>query len=305
MADRLNNNKTLWGIDLGGTKIECIVLDAVTKDVITRQRLATEQSKGYKHILSRIKLLIDSIIKDINCKPTLIGFGTPGVLDFESGRLKNSNATCLIGQSIKKDLQEMLDVQVIVANDANCFALAETKLGIVNDLYPDAKVVLGVIMGTGVGAGIVVNGKLVEGRHGIAGEWGHNFLDQNGGKCYCGRQGCVETIISGPALEKYYFNLTSKRKQLFEIVNRQNSEEAARNTISHLVQMFAKAITPVINILDPDIIVLGGGVGNIEQLHSESKPEIKKYIFNNDVHTAIVKPKLGDSAGVFGAALLD
>jgi fructokinase len=177
----------------------------------------------------------------------------------------------------------------------------------VRDKVPNAKVVFGVILGTGVGGGVVVNGKVLNGLQGIAGEWGHNILDESGGPCYCGRNGCVETIISGPSLERHYTQLTGTRLKLAEIVARQYAGEdpAAAQTLNRLIQYWGKAIAYVINILDPDAIVIGGGVGNIDLLYSQEGIEaVKRNVFNPRLDTLFLKPHLGDSAGVFGAALL-
>jgi predicted NBD/HSP70 family sugar kinase len=207
---------------------------------------------------------------------------------------------------LQLDLEQALQLPVTIANDANCFALAETSMGIVKDNFPDAKVVFGVIMGTGVGGGIVMNGQIIGGRQGIGGEWGHNFLDSSGGKCYCGKTGCVETVISGPSLERYYHGISGDRIRLPEIVKqyKEQSNPHAEETIARLLENFGLALSVVINILDPDVIVLGGGVGNIDLLYTEGVKEVEKKVFNHRLDTIFLKPKLGDSAGVFGAAML-
>lgn len=298
------DKKLLWGIDLGGTKIECAVLEQDSRNILTRRRIATGQDKGYAHILDQLKKLVDAVAKELKSKPNIIGIGTPGTMDFESGKLKNSNTVSLNNKPLKEDLEKKLGVAVVLSNDANCFALAETKMGIVQEIYPQAEVVFGVIMGTGVGGGIVVNGKVLNGCHGIAGEWGHNYLDESGGLCYCGKTGCVETIISGTALQDYYEKLSSKKLTLAEIVKISAQDTHAQKTLDRLYDMFGKAIANVINILDPDLIVLGGGVGNIKTLISEGRRQILPHLFNPQLNTQIVSPKLGDSAGVFGAAML-
>ena len=193
-----------------------------------------------------------------------------------------------------------------MANDANCFTIAEATMGSVKDVVPDAKVVFGVIMGTGVGGGIVVNGQILNGRQGIAGEWGHTYLDDSGGTCYCGKTGCVERLISGPALEQYYENLMGIPLRLHEIVeqHKEGSDEMATKTINRMLHFFGKGIANVINILDPDAVVLGGGLGNIDLLYTDGIWEVEKHLFNHVLETPFLKPKLGDSAGVFGAALL-
>ena len=200
----------------------------------------------------------------------------------------------------------MLNISVELANDANCFALAETHWGIVKQKFPKASVVFGIIMGSGVGGGIVIEGKVWNGCHGIAGEWGHNYLDDSGGACYCGKTGCVETIISGPSLQRFYASITGNNITLKEIVARsaQHTDEAATQTIQRLCRFFGKAVSVVTNMLDPDVIVIGGGVGNIDAIYTDGLTSLKQFIFNNRVDVPIVKPSLGDSAGVFGAAAL-
>ncbi|MCS6989660.1 MAG: ROK family protein [Chloroherpetonaceae bacterium] len=293
----------LWGIDLGGTKIECAVLESPTSSrALTRQRIETQAEKGYAHILAQIKRLVDDVADTLGKRPTKIGVGTPGALEPSTQTLKNSNTVCLNGKPFKRDLEQVLGVPIKIANDANCFALAEARLGAAKG----ASVVFGVIMGTGVGGGIVVDGKVIGGRQGIAGEWGHNVLEENGELCYCGKRGCVETVLSGVWLEKFYQARSGESRKLKDIVERHRlgTDENATLTIKRLTENFGKAIAVVINILDPDVIVLGGGVGNIDLLYGEGVEEAKKHVFNHKLETAIVKPILGDSAGVFGAAML-
>ena len=299
--------KPLWGIDLGGTKIEGVILPASgDPKPILRTRIDTEASQGYHHIVSQIAKLVEQMKKESGLKPDRIGFGTPGVLDPMLQTMKNCNSTALNGMPLKKNLEEKLQLPVVLANDANCFALAETHWGAVKEKTPKAKMVFGIIMGTGVGGGIVVNGKIWTGLHGIGGEWGHNFLDESGGPCYCGKTGCVETVISGPALERYYTGITNKKIKLKEIVAnyQQGRDEAAARTIDRLCHFFGKAVSVITNLLDPDVIVVGGGVGNIDKIYSEGLLSLKQFIFNNSVQVPIIKPTLGDSAGVFGAAAL-
>jgi fructokinase len=296
----------LWGIDLGGTKIECIVLDRTTQETIARKRIATEADQGYQHILDRIKLLIDSLIAETNIKHTAVGFSTPGTLDPTLQTMKNCNTVCMNGQPMKKDLAELLGVRVEMANDANCFALAEATQGAAKDIK-GAEVVFGVIMGTGVGGGVVVNGKVLGGHHGIGGEWGHIVLEEDGEPCYCGKSGCNEKVFAGPALERYYEKISGSHLGLKDIYERHlaGTDPFATETIERLLTSFAKAISSIINVLDPNVIVLGGGVSNIDLLYTEGVKRIENYIFNNrKVETIFLKPKLGDSAGVFGAAEL-
>jgi len=299
--------KYLWGIDLGGTKIEGLVLESVQNPVTkARLRIPTEKEKGYDHILSQIKKVLEMIEEEVGEKADKVGIGTPGTLDPPTQTMKNCNSVVLNGQPLLKDLTELLGIPVSMANDANCFALAEARMGVVPDECPQAKVVFGVIMGTGVGGGMVVNQRIINGLQGIGGEWGHNFLDESGGKDYAGLDGCVETILSGPALQGYYENISGNKKTLKEIydLHLAGSDPQATQTMRRLTTFFGKAIAVIINILDPDAIVLGGGVGNIDLLYTEGVEETRKHVFNNRLETKILKPKLGDSAGVFGAAFL-
>jgi fructokinase len=301
----MNNDKPLWGIDMGGTKIEGVVMASLNQpEPIIRRRVATESEKGYGHILQQIKRLVDEMQEQSGLKPETIGFGTPGVLDPASQTMKNSNTKPLIGKPLKKDIEELLGIKAILANDANCFALAETHWGVVKEKCPGSRMVFGVIMGTGVGGGIVMDGKVWDGHHGIGGEWGHNFLDESGGMCYCGRIGCVETVLSGPALERYYEGLTGGKLKLKDVAASRATDEAAAKTIDRMHHFFGKGLSVVTNLLDPDVIVIGGGVGNIDSIYTEGVESLGHFIFNDKVDVKILKPSLGDSAGVFGAAAL-
>jgi predicted NBD/HSP70 family sugar kinase len=220
--------------------------------------------------------------------------------------MKNCNTTAMNGRPMKTDLEKLLGLPIEMANDADCFALAEARYGVVKEQFPNARVVFGVIMGTGVGGGIVIDGKPIIGLQGIAGEWGHNFLDESGGPCYCGKTGCVEKVIAGPALEKYYFDETGNKKPLKDIVALAESkvDPTAQKTMLRLVEFYGKALSVIVNILDPDVIVIGGGVGNIDLLYDRGLDALRKYVFNNALDTPVVRPLLGDSAGVIGAAFL-
>ena len=292
-----------WGIDLGGTKIEGIVLDGPdAKQVHARHRIDTEGDGGYEHILNRIKTLIDELAKLSGFRPERIGIGTPGILDPATGLLKNSNTLCLNGKPMNVDLQKDLHISVTMANDANCFALAEFHLGAGRE-FPEAKNMFGVIMGTGVGGGIIIDGKIITGFHGIGGEWGHMTLDASGDLCYCGRKGCVETWISGPALQKFYYSMTGVKKKTEEIFADPDQEVVAQ-VKSRLLTYYGRALGQIITFLDPDLVVLGGGLSNLSFLYTEGRPEVAKNIFNHNFLTPVIPASLGDSAGVFGAALL-
>lgn len=301
-------SENLWGIDLGGTKVEGVILaSAGQPDVLFRQRLSTGSHLGYDHIVGQIVKLVGQMKDAAGGLPPHIGFATPGIRDPRKGTMKNCNSTALNGRRLQEDLEERLGVAVTLANDANCFALAETRMGVVRERFPDARVVFGIIMGTGVGGGLVVDGRVVAGHHGIGGEWGHNFLDASGAPCYCGKTGCVEQVMSGPALQDFYTSLTGKSIDMASIVaaSREGKDEAARRTMDRMIGFFGKAVSVVINIVDPDVIVIGGGVGNTDELYTLGKEAIRPHIFNDEVDTPIVKPSLGDSAGVFGAAYLE
>ena len=307
--------QTYWGIDLGGTKTEGIVLSAPSPDaVVIRQRIDTEAHRGYDHILNQIIRLIDTLKAETGLKPDRIGFSTPGTFDPARQAMKNSNTTVLNGKPMKQDLARRLNLPVEVANDANCFVLAEATLGIVPDVVPNYQTVFGVIMGTGVGGGLVVRAKgrdkrpfVLNGLQGIGGEWGHNILEENGSPCYCGKRGCVEQVISGPALQRYYQEISGETRLMQEIMDRyqQGNDLAASQTINRMLEYFGRAISVIVNILDPDVIVLGGGLGNVDLLYTEGVERARKYVFNSrELNTHFLKPKLGDSAGVFGAAML-
>ena len=284
------------GVDLGGTKIECVVIDE-DQNVLRRKRVLTPKN-NYHEIVNSIVCLASELSHDIS--NFSFGICTPGVISKKTGLIKNSNTQCLIGQPLKDDLEEKLNKKISMENDANCFAIAESTFGVAKDY----DVVFGVIMGTGVGGGIVIGRNLHAGRNLIGGEWGHHTLYPNGNLCYCGKQGCVETYLSGPALEKQWFQLTGESKKLSEIVSNLNSRDGKKWKNAFL-ENFGIGLANVIDILDPDAIVLGGGLSNIEFLYTEGKNSVFSKVFSDFVDTPILKNKLGDSAGVFGAAMLD
>jgi predicted NBD/HSP70 family sugar kinase len=295
--------RTLWGIDLGGTKIEGVVVNAENPgEPLARRRVPTESDKGYSHILATCHGLVEALEADIGAKrQSTIGIGTPGSFDALTGRMRNCNTVCLNGQPFPADLSIALGCEAVVTNDANCFALAEAVLGAAKG----ARCVFGVIIGTGVGGGIVLDGKIVNGPNGIAGEWGHNVVEPDGEPCYCGRRGCVETVLSGPALERWYEKLSGERLSLPEIVaaHRTGGNTNATLTVERLCQEFGRCLATVVNVLDPDCIVLGGGVGQTGELYDLGTSELEKHVFHECPKLDVRRPALGDSAGVFGAAL--
>ena len=293
-----------WGIDLGGTKIEGVILDPTLgpEKPICRLRIDTEAEKGYEHIYRQIQRVCQMLSEKSGLPlPKQIGMGTPGVVDPSSQKLKNSNSQCLNGRKIKEEMEALVGVDFILANDANLLALAEATFGCARG-YPT---VFGVILGTGVGGGIIANGKILEGCHGIAGEWGQITLDPNELASKYGTRGTVEAILCGPGLESFYELQTGTHKRLKEIAASTATDFAAQATIDRLTDNLAKALTFVIDILDPHAIVLGGGVGNIDALYTQAmRDKIAARIFNPTFDAALLKPTLGDSAGVFGAAML-
>lgn len=291
------------GIDLGGTKIEGILLDK-SGNILERKRVPTNRANGYGYIVDAIASLIIDLQK-ISKTDTTVGICTPGAISPHTGKIKNSNTVCLIGKPFKEDIESKINCKIKMDNDANCFAIAEAKLGAAKKY----DVVFGVIIGTGVGGGIVFNEKVHQGRMAIAGEWGHHTLYPDGNQCYCGRKGCVETYISGPSLEKRWTELTGETQPLRDIIADagQLSKDKAKLFLQwkqELIRNFGIALANVIDILDPDVIVLGGGVSNIPFLYDAGIKSVYSNVFSDEVDTPILKNKLGDSAGVFGAAYL-
>lgn len=288
------------GIDLGGTKIEGVVLDSRNEELY-RNRIPTEQEGGYGHILNNLEAMYEQLVAEIGGKKHTFGIGTPGSVSHRTGLLKNSNTQCLNDQPVKDDLQRMLGRPFEIQNDANCFALAEALMG----AAIGKSFVFGVIMGTGCGGGIVYQGDVLNGLQNIGGEWGHTSIDPNGPQCWCGNRGCVERFISGAGLEELYKQQFGNAKSLSKIVKgyRQN-QEPEREFIQIFWTNFGRALANLINVLDPDVVVMGGGLSNIDELYTEGTREVAKRVFNDGFETPIVKNKLGDSAGVLGAALV-
>ncbi len=288
------------GVDLGGTKTEGVVMDA-SGSIAHRQRRPTPRAEGYAAILANIRDLVLDLERRANdaCR---VGLGTPGAISTQTGLLKNSNTVCMNGMPVKNDLEALLQREIRIANDANCFALSEALDGVTKD----APVVFGVILGTGVGGGIVVNGRLVEGAQHIAGEWGHNVLEADGPICYCGKRGCVETFLSGPGLIHDYRAaggdpLHDARAIAAAAADGDALAEAA---MQRYLDRFGRALSVVINILDPDVIVLGGGLSNIARLYAEGRAHVARYVFNDALRTRLLPNTHGDSSGVRGAAQL-
>jgi fructokinase len=282
------------GIDLGGTKIESILLDE-NNSIIKKKRIPTEKQKGYNFIFNSIISQIKEMSFNLK-EETSIGIGINGTVMKKTGTITHSSTNCIIGN----DLESKLDQKISMENDANCFAVAEANLGSGQGFTS----VFGVIMGTGVGAGIVINGKLFSGKVGIAGEWGHHSINPNGKKCYCGNVGCVDTYISGPSLELRWHELTGEQIPLESILNF-SSNIHFKQWKSEFLENFAVGLSNAINIIDPDVIILGGGVSNTPFLYNEGKKAVYRKIVGHNVETPILSSKLEGSAGAIGAALLN
>lgn len=289
----------LIGIDLGGTKTEGIVM---TRDgaVLGRRRVPTPDHLGYEAVIEGIRALVVEL-EDEAGGPCSVGVCTPGSISARTGRLKNANTVCLNGRDIKADIESALGRPVIIENDANCFALSEA----VDGAAAGYGLVFGIIMGTGVGGGIVVDKRLHSGRHHIAGEWGHNVLEVGGPGCYCGRRGCVEVFLSGPGLVRSWPDDRTRPETARELVERARRGEArAEAVFERFIMRFGAALAAVINILDPDAVVLGGGLSNIEELYDRGADAVREHVFNDQFNTPILKNLHGDSSGVRGAARL-
>ena len=291
------------GVDLGGTKIEVAAFDGPTP--LARERVATPQG-DYMATVMAIAGLVENIEHSLGRRGTL-GIGIPGAESALDGRIKNANSTCLIGKPLQRDLQAVLQRPVRLANDANCFALSEA----VDGAGQGAEVVFGVILGTGVGGGIVVNGRVLRGANAIAGEWGHNPLpspeadDTPAPACYCGRLGCIETWLSGPGLQRDHSARTGESLSPEEISGRAaDGDSACEATLQRYEARLARALALVINILDPQVIVLGGGLSNLERLYDRVPRLWVPYVFSDHIATRLLKHTHGDSSGVRGAAWL-
>lgn len=292
------------GIDLGGTKIEIIAIDEGGKEIL-RRRIPTPNS-SYSATLQAITALVADAETELGQRGS-VGIGTPGTLSRLTGCLKNSNSVQLNGQPILQDLERLLQREIKLSNDANCFALSEATDG----AAAGAAVVFGVILGTGVGAGVVVNGHVLNGPNGIAGEWGHNPLpwpelaELPGNPCYCGKHGCIETFLSGPGIMKLHLQNTGETLNPAEIVERgAQGDVACEQSLQRYEQRLARSLAHVINILDPDVIVLGGGMSNIDRLFVNVPRLWGQWVFSDRVDTRLVKNQYGDSSGVRGAAWL-
>jgi fructokinase len=292
------------GIDLGGTKIEAVVLDG-TGDVAFRERRTTPRG-DYDGTVEAIAGLVDAAERTVGTRCS-VGIGMPGAISPATGVVKNANSTWLNGRHLHEDLEMRLSRPVRLSNDANCFALSEASDG----AAAGAETVFGVIIGTGCGGGVVVRGGVLTGPNAVAGEWGHNPLpwprddERPGPPCYCGKHGCLETFVSGTGLALDYETHTATRLTAADVVSRATAGDgAARAALDRYADRLARGLATVVNLLDPDVIVLGGGMSNVGALYSEVPARLPAYVFSDRVTTRVVPPKHGDSSGVRGAAWL-
>jgi len=293
------------GVDLGGTKIEGIAL-ANEGQIVARQRVATP-ADDHEAIVQSVAALVRSIEAEAGCRGAPVGIGTPGALSPTTGLLRNSNTLCLNGHPLDREIARALGRPVRLANDANCFALSEASDG----AAAGAAVVFGVILGTGTGAGVVVQGQGLVGRHGIAGEWGHMPLpwptgdERPGPPCYCGRTGCLETFLSGPGLARDHERTSGASCSPEAIVaGAAAGDPACERSLQRYVDRLARGLAVIIDVLDPDAVVLGGGLSNVERWYARVPEQLSRWVFSDVVTTPILRPRHGDSSGVRGAAWL-
>jgi len=292
------------GIDLGGTKIEGLALDGTGRE-LTRQRMPTPRG-DYAATIAAIVELVGRLERTAGATGT-VGIGMPGIVSPVTGLVKNANSTWLNGRPFDRDVEAALGRPIRLANDANCFALSEA----VDGAAAGAPVVFGVIVGTGTGGGVVVSGEVIRGANAIGGEWGHNPLpwpepgEWPGPPCYCGRTGCIETFLSGPGLERDHHAMTGEHLDVPTIVARAaRGEPVSAATMARYEARMARALATVINVLDPDVVVLGGGLSNVSSLYTRVPEMWARWVFSDHVATRLVPPKHGDSSGVRGAAWL-
>jgi len=302
---RSNNDMIRAGIDLGGTKIEMIALDS-EGEILALERISTPAGDYEGTVRAVAGLVLD--FEHQNQVNTSVGIGMPGAISPATGMVKNSNSICLNGKPFKQDLESALKRVVKIENDANCFTLSEATDG----AAVGKSIVFGVILGTGVGGGLVINGKLISGPNAISGEWGHNSLPWPDEKefadatvCYCGKEGCIETWLCGEGLSRTFHFLSGQNCSSPEIVKKEEQGDvSAMEAIERYERRLAKALASVINIVDPNVIVLGGGLSNINRLYSNVPVFWKDYVFSDRVETRLVAAKYGDASGVRGAAWL-
>jgi fructokinase len=304
MSDTTIRPEIRFGIDLGGTKIEIIALDRAG-EVRFRKRVPTPQG-DYTGTVNAIAGLVEAARADVGhlCANPTLGVGIPGTISPATGLVKGANSVCLIGHALDKDIQAAATIPTRLANDANCFALSEASDG----AGKDYNIVFGAILGTGTGSGIVIDKKVVSGPNSITGEWGHirmpwaTAAETPGPECYCGLKGCLETFLSGPGLAADFKRVTGTERTSEDIGLEKDALSIA--AMDRYIERLARAFSAIINVLDPDVIVLGGGLSKIPRLYTDVSPLLPQFVFSDTVVTPIVPPKHGDSSGVRGAAWL-
>ncbi|MDA8133532.1 MAG: ROK family protein [Desulfobacteraceae bacterium] len=290
------------GIDLGGTKIESILLSPDLRE-LCRERIPTPAGNQYDLIVKAVYAQIRAMAEKIPGNGDFtVGIGIPGAVQKETGRVHNANTTCLIGKPFQTDLETLCQKRVIIENDANCFTLTEALQG----AGKDYGMVFGVIMGTGCGGGLCINKKIWGGANGIAGEWGHFSVDPGGRTCYCGNRGCVETKISGTGVEASYYEIVGRHIKMKDLVQGyRQGDELCKTVFLRFLEDFGRALGGLISVLDPDAVVIGGGLSHIDEIYTLGVDQVRKYAFHKNIQTPILKNRLGDSSGVVGAALLN
>jgi fructokinase len=294
------------GVDLGGSKTEAVLLRMTPFGEVARVRVPTLREEGYEAVVARTADTAREVARrgGVSLEQVSIGVGMPGSVRRRDGLVKNSNTTCLNGRPFRQDLSAALEHDVVFDNDANCFALAEALRGAGRPFA--SGIVFGVIVGTGVGGGIVVNGQVWEGTQSIGGEWGHHGVwagRADARACYCGKEGCLETYLSGTAVEADYAARSGVKRAVPEIVARRHEDAHARAAVETMLEAFGRGVANLVDVLDPGAIVLGGGLSNLDLLYTEGRERVLRYVFNDELLTPILKNELGDSAGVLGAAL--
>lgn len=287
------------GIDLGGTKVEAILLDPEGVEAY-RCRIPSPARDGYRAMLLAVHdLIIDAGSNVPEGAACTTGLGIPGSVNEQTGLVQNANSTCLIGQPLQRDLENLFGKRIAVDNDANCFTLAESLAGAGHGYG----LVFGVIMGTGCGGGLCIDGRVRQGPNRIAGEWGHLSVDRDGAECYCGNRGCIETLISGSGVERSFFAEHGEAFSMEQIVaGYRGGESRCTAAFRRFLDDFGRCLGGLISVLDPDVVVLGGGLSNIDELYTEGLARMRRYVFHKEIRTPVLKNQLGDSAGVFGAA---
>lgn len=293
------------GVDLGGTKIEGILL--TNEGEISKKIRVVTPGESYRDTLKAVCQVINQL-QEHACQPLNVGIGSPGTLSKTSGLMKNCNSICLNGEALKKDIERNLGYEIRLENDANCFALSEAHYGAAKN----SKSMFGVIIGTGTGGGIVINNQLLTGPNNIAGEWGHNSLPSSAREliaedrlCYCGRLNCIETVLSGRGLKKSHFEATGVEFEASKIAELAMAKDsAASQSLEIYSKQLARCLATIVNVIDPEVIVLGGGLSNIGSLYDSVPKDMAEYVFNDSLQTRLASPKFGDASGARGAACL-